>query len=141
MIHLAGEKGRVKLKIYMSPWIGNKRPILIIAIALFLIASFAAGDLWADRVEEAEPVPQGVSGAELKDLQEQKSRLDSEFEAITQSTLEYNSLCSGAMGSMNPGGCDGRYYALSGRMSTYNAALVRYRLAIHKATHPSEPTL
>lgn len=119
----------------------NKRLILILAIALFLLAGLAAEDLWANMIEEAEPVPQGVSEPQLKDLQEQKSDLDREFGEITQSVLVYNSLCSGSMNSMNSGGCNGRYYALSGRMSTYNAALIRYRLAINKATDRSEQTL
>lgn len=119
----------------------NKRLILILAIALFLLAGLAAEDLWANMIEEAEPVPQGVSEPQLKDLQEQKSDLDREFGEITQSVLVYNSLCSGTIGSMNQGGCNGRYYALSGRMSTYNAALIRYRLAINKATDRSEQTL
>ncbi|HXV18845.1 MAG TPA: hypothetical protein VD883_02075, partial [Candidatus Omnitrophota bacterium] len=119
----------------------NKKSICALAIALLLAVSFTAGDLWAEMVEEAEAVPQGISGVELKELEEQKGHLDDEFKEITQSTLEYNSLCSGTIGSMNQGGCSGRYYALSGRMSAYNAALVRYRMAIKKASDKSEQTL
>lgn len=102
--------------------------LLVLSFILFL----GGGALYADMlVQEADPVPSGLSEADSKELQALKQDLDNEFEAISSDVQQYNALCSGAI---KPAGCEGRYYALTGRMSTYNASLARYRSAIRAAT-------
>lgn len=100
---------------------------------------FSVKTLEAQMIESADPVPSGISAGDLKELEGQKNNLDSEFQEITSSIQEYNTFCLGGMSSMNALSCEGRYSALTGRMSTYQASLVRYRSAISKATKKSLP--
>lgn len=104
--------------------------VFLITLSFFLFLS--GGQLQAQMmVEEAEPVPAAVVAEDRVELEGQKKDLDSEFQAITSGLQEYNALCS-VVGAA--GGCQGRYYALTGRMSTYQASLLRYRSAIREAT-------
>lgn len=105
----------------------------LFSFALSLFVFLAAAPLQAQMlIEEADPVPANISETDSKELAALKSDLDSEFEAISSDIQQYNALCSGSLA--NSMGCQGRYLALTGRMSTYQASLVRYRSAIRKAT-------
>jgi predicted nucleic acid-binding Zn-ribbon protein len=103
-------------------------------MAVLLTLCFSAKMLEAQMIEQAESVPAGITGDELKDLEKQKSDLDNEFQEVTSSIQEYNTFCLGIQNSMNAMSCQGRHSALTGRMSTYQASLLRYRSAINKAT-------
>lgn len=103
----------------------------MLALGFFL----GAATLEAQMIEEADPLPSGVSAADLQALEEQKNGLDDEFREITDSLQEYNTFCQGYLqNSTNALSCQGRYFALEGRMSTYQASLLRYRSAIRKAS-------
>ncbi len=110
----------------------------ILILTLSLALGFAVGDLQAEMIEPADPIPSSIRSSDLKELERQKSDLDSEFQEISSRIQEYNAFCSGNMQySVNGPSCEARHAALTGRMLTYQASLMRYRSAIRDATKKS----